>query len=176
VNVDLFVGPPPAIDPVSQPDTLLIVHDLRDGLPLEAQSCEIIYSSHFFEHLSFAHGLKLMTDCYRALRPGGIFRLVLPDFRKSFDAYVRNDAAFFALLDDHRLLSRFDPDSRTFVDYVNYIVYQYGEHVAIYDEEKVAHILRRLGYRTVVTSQHQPGMDPDNDLRRKYSFYIEATK
>ena len=176
VNVDLFLGTPPPIDPVKQPDTVLIVHDLREGLPLEAGCCDIIYSSHFFEHLSFAHGLKLMTDCYRALRLGGVFRIVLPDFRKAFDAYVRHDVPYFSMLDQHQLLSRFDPENRTFVDYINYVVYQYGEHVMIYDEEKVTHVLKRLGYGDVSPSEHRQGMDPDNELRRKYSFYIEATK
>lgn len=176
VNVDLILGPAPRIDPAAQPDTFLIVHDLRDGLPMDEGSCDIIYSSHFFEHLSLAHGMKLMKDCYRALRPGGTFRIVLPDFRKSFDAYLRRDADFFSTFDDHDLLSRFDSESRTFVDYVNYLVYQYGEHVAIYDEEKITHVLKGLGFRGVEASEHRPGMDPDNVLRRKYSFYTEATK
>ena len=176
VNVDLILGPAPRIDPASQPDTFLIVHDLREGLPLEAESCQLIYSSHFFEHLSFADGLKLMTESYRALSPGGIFRIVLPDFGRSFDAYLRKDADYFAVLDDHRLLSRFDPEFRTFVDYINYVVYQYGEHVTIYDQEKITHVLKGLGYRSVAVSEHRQGIDPDNVLRRKYSFYVEATK
>ena len=176
VNVDLFLGPRPRIDPVQQSDTLLIIHDLRAGLPLPEGSCDLVYSSHFFEHLSFAHGLRLMQDCYRGLRSGGIFRVVLPNFAKCFDAYLRQDAQFFALLDEHRLLNRFDPRYRTMVDYVNYAVYQYGEHVAIYDEEKVMRILSAIGYRTVVRSEHQPGMDPESELRRRYSFYVEATK
>lgn len=176
VNVDLFLGRPPSIDPVKQPDTLLIVHDLRNGLPLDEGSCDIVYSSHFFEHLSFADGLKLMKDCHRALRPGGTFRIVLPDLRKCFDAYLRKDSEFFAPLDKHGLLSRFDPQCRTLVDYVNYAVYQYGEHLAIYDEEKVAQTLKLLGYGSVSRSEHRPGIDPDAELRRRYSFYIEAIK
>jgi len=176
VNVDLFLGPAPTIDPVKRPHTVLIIHDLRAGLPLAEGSCDLIYSSHFFEHLSFPQGLRLMQDCYRALRRDGTFRIVLPDFGKCFDAYLRKDADFFALLDEHRLLNAFEPKYRTLVDYINYVVYQYGEHLAIYDEEKVSHILRTIGYRAVVRSEHQSGMDPESDLRRRYSFYVEATK
>lgn len=176
VNVDLFLGPAPPIDPANQPDALLIIHDLRAGLPLVEGSCDLIYSSHFFEHLTFSQGARVMQDCYRALRPGGTFRIILPDFAKCFDAYLRKDADFFSLLDERMLINGFDPKYRTLADYINYVVYQYGEHVAIYDEEKIAHVLRTIGYRTVVHSEHQPGMDPESELRRRYSFYAEATK
>jgi predicted SAM-dependent methyltransferase len=176
VNVDLFQGAAPPIDPAKQPDTLLIRHDLRAGIPLEEGSCDLIYSSHFFEHLSFADGRKLMADCYRALRPGGVFRIVLPDFRKCFDAYLRNDADFFRLLDEHKLLDTFDPQHRTLIDYVNYYCYQFGEHVAMYDPEKLAKVLGAMGFRTVEPSTHQPDLDPGIDLRRHFSFYTSATK
>jgi len=176
LNVDLFRGPAPVIDPGKQPDTLLIRHDLRTGIPLEAGSCALIYSSHFFEHLSFADGLRLMKDCYRALRPGGVFRIVLPDFRKCFDAYLRNDADFFRLMDEYKLLPPYDPQLRTIVDYVNYCCYQWGEHIAIYDQEKLVRVLTSLGYRAVEPSSHQPDLDPGIDLRTQYSFYTSATK
>ena len=176
INIDLLLGPLPRIDPAQQPDTMLIVRDLRTGLPLDEGSCEVIYSSHFFEHLSFADGIRLMTDCHRALRAGGVFRIVLPDFGKAFEAYLRRDAEFFAPLDERALLKPFDGPYRTLVDYVNYSVYQYGEHVAIYDQEKLDHVLRTVGFARVSRSEYQHGVDIDSEIRRRYSFYTEAIK
>jgi SAM-dependent methyltransferase len=56
------------------PDTVLVDHDLRLGLPLAPESCDYIYSSHLLEHLEPHHGLRLLRDCFDALRPGGILR------------------------------------------------------------------------------------------------------
>jgi SAM-dependent methyltransferase len=157
-------------------DALFIDRDLRLGLPLQANSCAYIYSSHFFEHLEYQHGLRLMRDCYHALRPGGVFRVAMPDFRAVFVAYLNGDQQFFDLIEAIGALAPIDPATRTLVDYVNYAVYQFGEHTYIYDQEKFYTILRAIGFSSVVESSFQSAVDPDTPLRRKYSFYIEAVK
>ena len=176
VNIDLFDGGRKSSTPAPRPQTIIISHDLRLGLPLEDSSCELIYSSHFFEHLSFADGARLMRDSCRALRRGGVFRAALPDFRADFEAYLRGDESFFAPLDEHGLMRGFDPRHRTFVDYLNYCVYQYGEHVAIYDQQKMIRVLLDVGFEKATESGFRPDLDPHSDLRRRYSFYVEAVK
>jgi len=176
VNIDLFDRGRPPLVPAAQPQTVVISHDLRLGLPLDESTCDLIYSSHFFEHLSFANGARLMRDCHRALRSGGIFRAALPDFRADFEAYLRGDDRFFAPLDEHGLMHGFEPRHRTLVDYVNYCVYQYGEHVAIYDEQKMIRVLLDVGFTTAAPSSFRPDVDPHSDLRRRYSFFVEAVK
>src|SRR5262245_9651221 len=172
INIDLSLGQ----DVVYRPKAVCISHDLRTGLPLEEHSCDYIYSSHFFEHLEYAHGLKLMSDCYRALRPGGVFRVALPNCRALFEAYLRADASYLAQIEATRVLSNTDPTVRTFVDYINYAVYQYGEHKYIYDQEKLIAVLRQIGFRSVAESSFQSDIDPGSSLRRQYSFYMEAVK
>jgi hypothetical protein len=46
----------------------------------------------------------------------------------------------------------------------------------IYDEEKLILILRRMGFNSVFISSYQEGIDPDDSVRQRYSFYIEAVK
>ena len=176
VNIDLAVRFPPDADPIMDSDTVIINYDLRGGLPLEEGSCDYIYSVHFFEHLEYRHGLKLMRDCYRALRPGGTFRIVLPNFRRAFEAYLRGDSKYFDLVDIREKLPEVEPGTETLVDHINYGVYQRGEHKCIYDEEKIILILQKIGYRSVALSSYQEGMDPDSPSRRRYSFYVEAVK
>ena len=51
-------------------------------LPLPDQSCELIYSSHMLEHLSYYHPRTadaLMSEMHRLLAPGGVLRLAVPD-------------------------------------------------------------------------------------------------
>jgi predicted SAM-dependent methyltransferase len=171
VNIDL---PPLSGYQKRTTRTLFIAYDLRRGLPMPDNSCDFIYSSHFWEHLDNDDGVRLMQDCYRCLRPGGIFRIVLPDFAKAFAAYLRGDEHYFHLIEPEAL--HVSPETVTLVDYIHYSVYQYGEHRRIYDEEKLSKLLGWIGYQTVHLSEFQPGIDVDNPLRRSYSLYFEASK
>lgn len=176
VNIDLFPEPVREMECASTPDTLLIDYDLRRGLPVEEGSCSYIYSSHFFEHLEYRHGLRLLRDCYRALRPGGVFRVSLPAFKNMFDAYVRDEEAYFEPFDIFEILPELEPGTEALVDHIDYGVYQFGEHKRLYDEEKVIRLLRKVGYTSVFGSEYEEGIDPSNEIRRRYSFYVEASK
>jgi predicted SAM-dependent methyltransferase len=176
VNIDMKKKSWSRTDVVSGRDTLVIAYDLRAGLPLAPASCDVIYSSHFFEHLEYREGLKLMRDCHRALRPGGVFRLALPNFRGLFEAYLRNDRQYTELIDIFTVSPDLERGTETFVDHVNYGVYQNGEHRCIYDEDKVDIILRHIGFTSVSSSSYRAGIDSDDPVRRRYSFYVEAVK
>lgn len=154
---------------------IYINYDLRQGLPLETNSCSYFYSSHFFEHLEYECGVKLMEDCFRALQPGGVFRIVLPDMKSLFAAYLKNDIEYFKLLDP-LLAPEIEPKTATPIDYINYGVYQFGEHKYIYDQEKLIKVLKSIGFSDAVVSSFQPGIDVDTPTRRRYSFYVEARK
>jgi predicted SAM-dependent methyltransferase len=171
INIDLFLRPR-KFAPV--PGATFINYDLRRGLPLSPGSCQLIYSSHFFEHLDAEHGINLMADCYRALAPDGIFRFALPDYRADFEAYLRGDDEYFAPV--RSAVWRNGAVDISLVDMINYSVYQFGEHKTILDEQKLTAILTRLGFVKAYRSEFQPGIDIDNDLRRRYSFYFEAIK
>lgn len=176
VNIDLNLRIPPHIDPAAHPDTVFINHDLRRGLPLDDESCDLIYSSHFFEHLEYAQGVRLMRDCFRALRPGGTFRISLPNFKALFKAYLQGDEQYMEGLNVREVLPEVEAGTETFVDYVNYGVYQYGEHKCVYDEDKLLLILKQIGYSRVEPTGYLEGVDPSSSLRRRYSFYVEAVK
>src|SRR2546425_2533045 len=100
VNIDLTLNPPRVNE---NSGTLFVNHDLRLGLPLDDDSCDLIYSAHFFEHLEYKEGQELLRECYRALRPGGVFRISLPNFKGMFDAYLRGDHEYFDLHDIRQL-------------------------------------------------------------------------
>ena len=70
--------------------------DLSKDWPFHSSSCRLIYAEHFIEHLDYVSGVKLLANCYSALKDNGKLRLVLPDFSRIFSAYVNNDQEFFA--------------------------------------------------------------------------------
>jgi len=176
VNIDLS----PQKEPywLELTGTFYINYDLRFGLPIEfgIGSCDYIYSAHFFEHLEYHYGLKLMSDCYRALRPGGIFRMAMPNYKGLFEAYLQENYKYVELIDINKFLTCIEPGTSTFVDHINFGVYQNGEHKCIYDEEKLILILQKIGFSIINESEFKIDVDPDNELRRCYSFYIEAVK
>lgn len=171
INIDLMLTAPAGFD-LSQPNTACISYDLRNGLPVPDGCAKMVFSSHFFEHLEYWHGKKLMADCYRALQSGGIFRIVLPDYKLFFKAYLAGDRSFFEPL----RYGLVEAETATLADFMTYAVYQFGEHCAIYDVERLEVVLRNIGYGEVRVSQFDPAIDVDNELRRKFSFYVEAVK
>lgn len=153
---------------------VFIAYDLRRNIPLKDQSCVYIYSSHFWEHLDYMTGFKMMQESHRVLAEGGTFRIVLPDFEHVFKAYVNQDSAFFDGIATKALINV--AGAETILDYVHYSVYQYGEHVCLYDTERVCKMLTQAGFKNVRPVTFDPNVDIDLPLRRRYSLYVEATR
>jgi SAM-dependent methyltransferase len=63
--------------------------DLRSELPFPEGSFDAVYHSHVLEHFSRADGLKLLQDCLRVLRKGGIVRVAVPDLERIARAYLQ---------------------------------------------------------------------------------------
>ena len=47
-----------------------------------------MYHSHVLEHFSKEDGVKLMQECFRVLKPGGIIRIVVPDLERIARGYL----------------------------------------------------------------------------------------
>ena len=59
-------------------DREVVRHDIRK-LPCPDNSVEAIYSSHTLEHLYLREAERVIKECARVLKPGGVLRLALPD-------------------------------------------------------------------------------------------------
>jgi len=71
--------------------------DIVKGLPVSAESCRGVYCSHVLEHLSLDDFRVALRNTKAILRPGGIFRLVLPDLEFSVKHYLDNPSEEAAL-------------------------------------------------------------------------------
>ena|ERR1700743_361905 len=63
------------------------------GLPVEPNSAAAVYCSHVLEHLSRNDCRTTLRNVYTYLKPGGIFRFVLPDFEYYVRQYVESSSA-----------------------------------------------------------------------------------
>jgi SAM-dependent methyltransferase len=66
----------------------VIAHDLRRGIPLEADSCDVVYHSHVLEHMRRPEAKKFLSECYRVLKPGGVLRIAVPDLERICRVYL----------------------------------------------------------------------------------------
>jgi len=64
--------------------------DIVSGLPEQAGSCDGVYCSHVLEHLSYQDFIMALKNTYALLKPGGVFRGVVPDLKAAVLAYVEN--------------------------------------------------------------------------------------
>jgi SAM-dependent methyltransferase len=66
--------------------------DIVKGLPVPPGTCDAVYCSHILEHLALDEFRHALRNTHVILRPGGVFRLVIPDLEQSIAKY-RDDAS-----------------------------------------------------------------------------------
>ncbi len=75
------------------------VFDITKGLPFRDNSCNEIYASHTFEHISRQDLVGLFNECWRCIRPGGILWVIVPawnsESRFIIPHYTQFDEATF---------------------------------------------------------------------------------
>ncbi len=155
--------------------------DITKRFPWRAGSVDSIYSSHTFEHLSRAEVAAVLDNCLRALRPGGVLRLVLPDLEKAVARYLESKEAgdpsaadqlvrYLELTTDRSGPWLFRLAAGTF----------HRDHRWMYDAESMMLVLRERGWSDVTQWSFRLGDCPDLERvesgRENESFYVEARR
>ena len=152
-------------------------YDCSIGLFLKKNSADVIYSSHFFEHLRTKDAMRLFKQSYSILKPGGIFRIalpnVVPDMRKLLNNEFTDEDR--ALMTEKRTMFRLEGKPND-IDYLNYMVFQYDEHKYVYTPQKIIDILEYVGFKDVRQVEFNKEYDLDWEIRRRGSFYVEGIK
>lgn len=68
--------------------TDVISHNLLTPLPFNDNEIDAIYCSHVLEHFSREEGKRLIENCYKKLKFGGILRIVVPDLENICREYL----------------------------------------------------------------------------------------
>jgi predicted SAM-dependent methyltransferase len=148
----------------------------RRALPLGDGAARGIRVEHFVEHLEAREELPaFLRDCHRALAPGGVLRIIVPDAERYLQAYCRGDLSGFHELD---VPTPFPSDLPTRMDVINHVFHQWHEHRWGYDFETMAHRLRDAGFATIERSAYLSSRNPrlaqDRSTHAPYSLYVEA--
>jgi predicted SAM-dependent methyltransferase len=147
-----------------------IFWDLRNGIPFPDESIKKIYSSHFFEHLTFKDTQKFLDECKRVLIPGGTFSICVPNAKLYIELYLNPDP----VRREQFLGYKPADNSTTAIDFLNYTAYMDGLHKYMFDEENLLYILESKHFRNV----RLRSFDPDIDMKARdfESIYAEAEK
>ena len=133
--------------------------DIVIGLPIRDASCAAIYCSHVLEHLSLQDFRKALTNTHRYLKPGGVFRFVLPDMRHYIDRYLQNESpkACLELMEASRLGRPSRPRGAT-----GFIREWLGnsQHLWMWDYPAMAAELQEAGFRNIRRASFGDASDP----------------
>lgn len=139
-----------------------IHHDLTYGIPFRDGSVDFLYASHLLEHLHRDEAERLIREAARVLKPGGVFRVAVPDLAHAMDLYRKGEKRLS--------LGYFFNESKQ----DNYTYHRY-----LYDEELLTDALKKGGFASVKRCAYRQGVTPDAgtlDNRPEESLYAEAFK
>lgn len=152
--------------------------DCRRSLPVADGAARGIRAEQFVEHLETREELPaFLRDCHRALAPGGVLRVIVPDAERYLRAYCAPDDSGFREL---AVPDPFPEDLPTRMDVVNHVFHQWHEHRWAYDFETLERRLADAGFARVVRASYRdsrlPDLASDREVHAPYSLYVEAIK
>jgi predicted SAM-dependent methyltransferase len=127
-------------------NTVMFNHDLRNGVPAVDNSLDLIYHSHMLEHLTYSDGIEFNRECFRALKPGGRMRILVPDLELWIDAYYKNNDFFF---EQYRKYGGIDASIYCTKAAVFMGMLHNHEHKCGYDFESLEWVLKHLGFSNI---------------------------
>ena len=145
-----------------------LLWDLRRPLPFADGTVATVFAEHVLEHLPLWHGLDLLDQIHRLLKPGGIVRLGVPDFGR----YARGYAGDGDFLDANR------PGRPTRLLALAEVAYCYG-HLSMWDGATLQAVLESVGFvdiRESAFGESALSPAPDQERHRPETIYVEAAR
>lgn len=147
------------------------VRDLRRGIPHGDTSVDVIFTSHFLEHLRRPEAVKLLKDCWRVLRQKGLIRVVVPDVDHIRSFKDGDDVSVWFYPD---YINKKEP---SLYDWIKHLFLR--PHKWMYNYYSLRKILTEAGFKHVRRCNAHEGKCPDIDYLDTYpnhSLFVEAEK
>ncbi len=177
----------------------LKLHNCRRKLPFTSNSIDYIYASHLLEHFKKFEAERIINDCFRILRKGGLMRVVVPDLESLVKKYLEKDVDYFKKLNDLMNFNKKkegNADTFLLADILMDTFYPHfyktkpagikklmtffiRPHCWMYDCESLKHLLKNAGFKNVQRRSFGEGRVPDLDILDVFpemSLYVEAEK
>lgn len=167
----------------------VIYLDVTEPLPFPDGSLQYIYSEHVLEHVTLETTLAHFGECYRALRPGGVIRIAMPDLQFLLDYFKSKELTAVQQSFLEHTVGKFHPDValKSPAMLLNDFLRRWG-HQVIYDRQLLADLLKRVGFNPVVSCELQESRHTDlanmehhgtaigDSYNRLQTMVLEATR
>jgi predicted SAM-dependent methyltransferase len=156
------------------PDVLYL--DATRRFSFEDAAFDYLFSEHMIEHISYHHGLNMLAECQRVLKPLGKIRISTPNLNFLVNLYRCDKSELhdrYIRWSTHTFNSGTVPeDNAVFV--INHFVRSWG-HRFIYDEETLREAMLNAGFTNIVRCDLQESEDPalrklENEARLPLAF------
>ena len=88
---DHFINSPKWTNCDFAPQSSIVEHaDLSKKFPYPSNYFDLVYCSHYIEHIQIKRVTFFLDECFRTLRNGGLIRLALPDLENIVREYIKN--------------------------------------------------------------------------------------
>lgn len=113
--------------------------NLLEGVPFPDGHLELAVASHVLEHFDYVHGAAFLADLCRAMKPGGIVRISVPDLEILTAAYRDGEISKFNELGDPVALA--PSDAHRFWELLC------KNHRSAYDTDSLIKAMSAAGFR-----------------------------
>lgn len=126
--------------------------DIVKGLPVQDNFCDGVYCSHVLEHLSLSDFRMALRNTYKILKPGGVFRCVVPDLEHYVRKYIQglnegDENASIVFLEHDSLLGL--KDRARGLRGIATSIYGNSHHLWMWDSKSFTKELRDAGFRNI---------------------------
>jgi len=158
--------------------------DITKGLPgIKDNSVDGAYCSHVLEHMSLNDFRKAIANTYKMLKPGGTFRLIMPDLKVLVDDYLADKAkgdpeASVRFI--KRTIMGMDERPPTLKGRATQ-AFGYLGHLWLWDNESAINELQKVGFKNIRQIEFNDSPDPmfklvENKERFELCVKLEAVK
>lgn len=158
--------------------------DITQGLPVADNSCDGLYCSHTLEHLALEDFRIALKNSYRILKPGGLFRCVVPDLEHSARRYIQSleqgdPAASIQFVGNDTILG-IEKRPRGLKGLVN-SYYGNAHHLWMWDYKSLSEELKKAGFTQIRPCKFNDSKDDmfkhvENVTRFENAVAIECSK
>ena len=154
------------------------------GLPVPENSCDGLYCSHVLEHLSLEDFRTSLKNSYKILRPGGVFRCLVPDLEYAAKKYVeqisqgKRQASLDFMGDDTLLGMNERPTGIKGLLRANF---GNSKHLWMWDKYSLKEELETAGFKSIRNCSYHDAEDPqfkmvEEEGRFRNAVALEASK
>lgn len=158
--------------------------DVTKGLPgIKENTADGVYCSHVLEHMSLADFRVAIANSYKMLKPGGRFRLIMPDLKVLVDDYItdkdKGDPEASVRFIKRTLMAMEDRPKD--LKAVSKLAYGYLNHLWLWDTESTINELEKVGFTKIRQAEFNDSEDEmfkmvENPKRFELCVKLEAVK